>query len=90
MALQIHKGAIGISEFMDIECCACIGGTSIHDDMEALRRGPQLVVGTPGRICDLIQRQTFQTKEIKLFILDEAEEMLSVRLVQRSLPQYIR
>ncbi|KAJ5984233.1 ATP-dependent RNA helicase eIF4A [Penicillium waksmanii] len=77
MALQIRRDAIGISGFMDIECCACIGGTSIHDDMEALRRGPQLVVGTPGRIYDLMQRQTFQTKEIKLFILDEADEMLS-------------
>jgi translation initiation factor 4A len=58
--------------------------------MEALRRGPQLVVGTPGRIHDLIERQALQTKEIKLFILDEADEMFSVSFVQRTLPLHIR
>lgn len=75
---------------MNIECCACIGGTSLLEDMNVLREGPQLVVGTPGRIHDLIQRRVFQTEEMKLFILDEADEMLSVSLVQKSLPVYIR
>ncbi|CAI7603499.1 unnamed protein product [Penicillium pancosmium] len=76
-ALQIERDILGIGEFMDIECCACIGGTVLLDDMEVLRRGPQLVVGTPSRIHDLIQRQALKTKEIKLFILDEADETFS-------------
>ncbi|KAJ6125385.1 ATP-dependent RNA helicase eIF4A [Penicillium samsonianum] len=77
LALQIQKYVIALSEFMNIECCACIGGTSLLEDMKDLREGPQLVVGTPGRIHDLIQRRVFQTEEMKLFILDEADEMLS-------------
>jgi superfamily II DNA/RNA helicase len=57
--------------------------------MEALRQGPQLVVGTRGRIHDLIQRRVLHTEEMKLFIVDNANEVLSVSLVQKSLLIYI-
>ncbi|KAJ5980541.1 ATP-dependent RNA helicase eIF4A [Penicillium waksmanii] len=77
LALRIQEHIIALSEFMNIECCACIGGTALPADMEALREGPQLVVGTPGRISELIQRRALQTEEIKLFILDEADEIFS-------------
>lgn len=67
---------------MNIECHACIGGTNVRDDMNALRAGPQVVVGTPGRIHDMIERRVLKTDQMKLFILDEADEMLSVSLFQ--------
>lgn len=62
---------------MNIECHACIGGTSVRDDMKALQEGPQVVVGTPGRVQDMIQRRVLKTDSIKMFVLDEADEMLS-------------
>ncbi|KAL2829722.1 ATP-dependent RNA helicase eIF4A [Aspergillus cavernicola] len=77
LAQQIQKVVIAIGDFMNIECHACIGGTAVRDDMNALRNGPQIVVGTPGRIQDMIQRRVLKTDQMKMFILDEADEMLS-------------
>ena len=63
---------------MQLECHACIGGTSVREDMTALQAGPQVVVGTPGRVQDMIQRRVLKTDSMKMFVLDEADEMLSV------------
>lgn len=78
LAQQIEKVVIAIGDFMKIDCHACIGGTNVREDMTALRNGPQVVVGTPGRVHDMIQRRVLRTDSMKLFILDEADEMLSV------------
>ena len=51
--------------------------------MKALRDGPQVVVGTPGRVQDMIQRRFLKTDGMKMFVLDEADEMLSVSCVTR-------
>ncbi|EAU38411.1 eukaryotic initiation factor 4A [Aspergillus terreus NIH2624] len=77
LAQQIQKVVVAIGDFMNINCHACIGGTAIRDDMKALQEGPPIVVGTPGRIQDMIQRRVLKTDQMKLFILDEADEMLS-------------
>ncbi|KAK0260047.1 ATP-dependent RNA helicase eIF4A [Friedmanniomyces endolithicus] len=77
LAQQIQKVVVAIGDFMQIECHACIGGTSVRDDMKALQEGPQIVVGTPGRVQDMIQRRVLKTDSMKMFVLDEADEMLS-------------
>ncbi|RAR06791.1 atp-dependent rna helicase eif4a [Stemphylium lycopersici] len=77
LAQQIQKVVVAIGDFMDIQCHACIGGTSVRDDMKALQDGPQVVVGTPGRVHDMIQRRVLKTDHMKMFVLDEADEMLS-------------
>jgi translation initiation factor 4A len=79
LAQQIQKVVVAIGDFMNIECHACIGGTSVREDMKALQDGPQVVVGTPGRVHDMIQRRFLKTDSMKMFVLDEADEMLSVR-----------
>ena len=78
LAQQIQKVVVAIGDFMNVECHACIGGTSVRDDMKALQDGPQVVVGTPGRVQDMIQRRVLKTDAMKMFVLDEADEMLSV------------
>jgi superfamily II DNA/RNA helicase len=80
LAQQIQKVVVAIGDFMNVECHACIGGTSVRDDMKALQEGPQVVVGTPGRVHDMIQRRFLKTDAMKMFVLDEADEMLSVSL----------
>ena len=80
LAQQIQKVVVAIGDFMNVECHACIGGTSVRDDMKALQDGPQVVVGTPGRVHDMIQRRFLKTDSMKMFVLDEADEMLSVSL----------
>lgn len=57
------------------------GGASITDQMRALRNGAHIVVGTPGRVKDLINRDRLQLDEVHTFILDEADEMLKMGFV---------
>ncbi|MDD3145048.1 MAG: DEAD/DEAH box helicase [Candidatus Gracilibacteria bacterium] len=55
------------------------GGQNIRDELSGLRAGPQIVVGTPGRVIDhLTKRKTLNIDKIKYFILDEADEMLNI------------
>jgi Superfamily II DNA and RNA helicases len=62
---------------MSVSCHACIGGTIVRDDIRKLEAGAQVVVGTPGRVFDMISRGALSTKQIRMFVLDEADEMLS-------------
>jgi translation initiation factor 4A len=77
LAQQTHKVVTHIGDFLRVRCHACVGGTRIAYDKEELARGVHIVVGTPGRVYDMIQRQVLKTDKIRLFILDEADEMLS-------------
>jgi ATP-dependent RNA helicase DeaD len=54
------------------------GGTSIDKQIQALGRGGQIVVGTPGRVLDLIKRKRLKLETIKYLVLDEADEMLNM------------
>ncbi|KAG7881879.1 hypothetical protein KL905_000636 [Ogataea polymorpha] len=77
LALQIQKVVLAIGMHLDLTVHASIGGKAVQEDMEALRNGAQIVVGTPGRVYDMIERGYFKTDAIKMFIMDEADEMLS-------------
>jgi translation initiation factor 4A len=77
LAQQIQKVVIALGDFMNVECHACIGGTNVRDDMKKLEGGVHVVVGTPGRVFDMINRRAFRTDQVKMFVLDEADEMLS-------------
>ncbi|XP_026470202.1 eukaryotic initiation factor 4A-I-like isoform X2 [Ctenocephalides felis] len=77
LAQQIQKVVIALGDFMQAQCHACIGGTNVRDDMRKLEKGVHVVVGTPGRVYDMISRRALRTNTIKLFVLDEADEMLS-------------
>jgi len=56
---------------------ACVGGTAVRQDIEVLQKGVQIVVGTPGRVNDMINRNALRLEKLKIFCLDEADEMLS-------------
>ncbi|KAF4971526.1 hypothetical protein FSARC_1662 [Fusarium sarcochroum] len=77
LAQQIHKVVVDVGEFMNIECHACKGPASLREDTKALENGPQVVIGTPGRIWDMIQGGVLRTDSTKIFVLDEADELLS-------------
>jgi len=62
---------------LKISSLPCVGGTNVRDDIATLRTGVQIVVGTPGRIIDMINRRALKTDHLKLLCLDEADEMLS-------------
>lgn len=77
LATQIQKVVIALGDFLKVGCHACIGGTNIREDMRKLEQGAHVVVGTPGRVSDMINRKVLKTHNIKMFVLDEADEMLS-------------
>ncbi|OLY85257.1 ATP-dependent RNA helicase eIF4A [Smittium mucronatum] len=77
LALQIMRVVISLGDFLKIKVHACIGGTNVQEDIQALQDGAQIVVGTPGRVFDMINRKALDTTHIKMFVLDEADEMLS-------------
>jgi len=77
LALQIQKVALALGDYLKVRCHACIGGTLIRDDLERLKEGQQLIVGTPGRVFDMIQKRHLKVDDIQLFTMDEADEMLS-------------
>ena len=62
---------------MSVQCHACIGGTNVGEDIRKLDYGQHIVSGTPGRVFDMIKRRNLRTRNIKMFILDEADEMLN-------------
>lgn len=77
LATQIQKVVISLGDFLQATCHACIGGTNMREDARKLEAGSQIVVGTPGRVSDMIHRKVLRTRHIKMFVLDEADEMLS-------------
>jgi len=77
LAQQIQKVVRALGDFLNITSHACIGGTLVRDDIAILQRGVQVVVGTPGRVFDMINRQVLNLGSMFLFVLDEADEMLS-------------
>lgn len=77
LAQQIQKVVVALGDYMNIECHACVGGTNVREDMAKLQEGVQVVVGTPGRVYDMINRRALKSDTIKIFCLDEADEMLS-------------
>jgi translation initiation factor 4A len=77
LATQIHSVCSDIGRFTNITPVLCIGGVPISESKDKLRKGATLVIGTPGRIIDMIERRFLQTRSIKIMILDEADEMLS-------------
>lgn len=77
LAVQIQKVVLALGDYMNADCHACIGGTSVRDEIRKLEAGVHVVVGTPGRVFDMINRGVLKTDSLKLFILDEADEMLS-------------
>ncbi|RCN46944.1 eukaryotic initiation factor 4A-III [Ancylostoma caninum] len=103
LAQQIQKVMCALGDYMNIKVHACIGGTSIRDDQRKLESGVHVVVGTPGRVNDMINRNVLrndkcvlETSRIKMFVLDEADEMLSrgfkdqIYEVFKTLPQEVQ
>lgn len=75
--LSIPHSTWLLGDYLNVQCHACIGGTSVGEDIKKLDYGQHVVSGTPGRVFDLIKRRNLNTRNIKMLILDEADEMLS-------------
>lgn len=66
-----------LSAYTNISIVKVVGGTRVQDCIQELRRNPQVIVGTPGRVLDMLQKKHLYTNQMKTIIIDEADEMLS-------------
>lgn len=79
LALQIAKDIKNYTKYLpNIKTVAVYGGSSITEQIRNLREKPQIIVGTPGRVIDLINRKALDFSQIHWLVLDEADEMLSM------------
>ncbi|CAL5442829.1 unnamed protein product [Camellia sinensis] len=77
LAQQIEKVMQALGEFLGVKVHACVGGTSVREDKRILLSGVHVVVGTVGRVFDMLKRQSLRPDYIKMFVLDDADELLS-------------
>src|SRR6185503_99100 len=66
------------AQFRGTKITAIYGGAPMGPQIDALRGGAQVVAGTPGRVLDHLRRGTLDASSIRIFVLDEADEMLSM------------
>ncbi len=78
LASQVQRELVWLFARTGARIAACTGGTDIRGDARALKHGVDMVVGTPGRLVDLVERRTLDLAGIEVLVLDEADEMLDL------------
>ncbi|MFO0901774.1 MAG: DEAD/DEAH box helicase [Pirellulales bacterium] len=78
LAVQVHDEVIKLAHGTKVHCVAVYGGKPIRGQIEKLRKGAEIVVGTPGRVLDHLSRGTLQLHDVWCVVLDEADRMLDI------------
>ncbi len=82
LALQVADATISFGQFCKVQVLAVYGGAPYIRQINELRRGVDVVVGTPGRLIDLLNRGVLDLSAIRTVVLDEADEMLSMGFIE--------
>ncbi|MGD0154019.1 MAG: DEAD/DEAH box helicase [Thermacetogeniaceae bacterium] len=82
LAVQVAEELNRIGQFKHIAALPIYGGQDIERQIKALRKRPQIIVGTPGRLMDHMRRRTIRLQEIEVVVLDEADEMLNMGFIE--------
>jgi translation initiation factor 4A len=77
LAGQVADVVKAMGDRMGASVYCCVGGTHVGEMIRELRKGHQVIIGTPGRVNQMIEKKALRTERIKTFVLDEADEMLS-------------
>lgn len=79
LAIQIHRVACDLAQHsgLDIRSASLIGGAAIDRQIERLKKKPQILVGTPGRILELLERGKLKLSELKTLVIEEADRLLA-------------
>jgi len=92
LAAQVEKAVGELAKHSPVKCALIIGGASFNVQRDALKRGAEVVVATPGRLLDLIRGGSLHLRDVKVAVLDEADRMLDmgfmpdVRRIMKLLP----
>ncbi|MFO7680175.1 MAG: DEAD/DEAH box helicase [Chloroflexota bacterium] len=82
LAMQVAEATYGYGKHMGVTVLAVYGGQPYGRQIASLKRGVNIVVGTPGRLLDLIQRGSLDLSGVRTLVLDEADEMLSMGFIE--------
>ena len=83
LAIQVAKEIKDLGKYRGVKVLAVYGGKPIYGQIDLLKRiKPQVVVGTPGRVKDLIERGILDLSNVKVFVLDEADRMLDMGFIE--------
>ena len=77
LALQIKNVIKNLASYMNISINLSVGGTMIKNNVDELKRRPHIVIGTPGRVLDMLNKNHISKNSLRMLILDEADELLS-------------
>jgi translation initiation factor 4A len=83
LAQQTEKVARSIGHYIGLKVLASVGGNNLKNDIQALKAGAQFIVGTPGRTFDLIRKGELNISNIKVLIMDEADQMLEDQFAEQ-------
>ncbi len=81
LAAQVAENVSVYSQYLPLKCTVIFGGVNINPQMSRLRRGVDIVVATPGRLLDHIQRGTADLSQVEILVLDEADRMLDMGFI---------
>jgi ATP-dependent RNA helicase DeaD len=82
LAIQVAEEMNKLGQFSNINTLPIYGGQDIQRQIKALQRKPQIIVATPGRLMDHMERRTIKLTDIKMVVLDEADEMLNMGFIE--------
>ena len=74
---QVYDVVYELSKYMDIKILRLIGGTNISECISELKENPKILIGTPGRVLDMINRKHINPNDLQILVFDEADEILS-------------
>jgi ATP-dependent RNA helicase RhlE len=82
LAVQIEQSILGYGRFLSLRTLAVYGGVSINHQLASLRRGVDIVIATPGRLMDHMERGTIDFSYLEVLVLDEADRMLDMGFIK--------
>ncbi|MBK5292569.1 MAG: DEAD/DEAH box helicase [Acidobacteriia bacterium] len=78
LAIQIHEAFMQMAAGTGIRSAIVVGGLNENSQLQAIRKGAQVVIATPGRLCDFLQRRLVKLTGVRILILDEGDRMLDM------------
>jgi ATP-dependent RNA helicase RhlE len=81
LAQQVHDAVVNYGRFLALRTVSVYGGVSMENQIKLLRRGADVVIATPGRLLDHMQRRTVDLSKVQILVLDEADRMLDMGFI---------
>jgi len=94
LVAQIYEDAMTLGQYTGLTMAPIFGGIDYQKQAQTLRRGVDIIIGTPGRLIDYYNQKIFSLKQIKMLVVDEADRMFDmgfikdIRFIMRNLPSY--